>query len=180
MVYLQEASADLAVTLLDQTELRIGQAARDGVMTVIRAQFSRKPPADQASTSKATTSDNATASNVHSAGPSLKRKRGAGGNTGGDPDKAATQKQAEKLKQKLEGWESDDELEAKEKAKLAQKPQNTVLFTRMFTLEELESDPTLLLELKEDVRDECENFGKVTNVILYDVRIFAIFISCAC
>ena len=39
----------------------------------------------------------------------------------------------------------------------------------MFSLKELEEDATLLLDLKEDVRDECENLGTVTNVTLYDV-----------
>ena len=39
----------------------------------------------------------------------------------------------------------------------------------MFTLRELEEDPTLLLDLKEDVREECETLGEVTNVVLYDV-----------
>ena len=40
----------------------------------------------------------------------------------------------------------------------------------MFTLQELEEDATLLLDLKEDVREECESLGEVTNVTLYDVR----------
>lgn len=39
----------------------------------------------------------------------------------------------------------------------------------MFTLKELEEDATLLLDLKEEVRDECESMGEVTNVTLYDV-----------
>lgn len=39
----------------------------------------------------------------------------------------------------------------------------------MFTLQELKDDPSLLLELKEDVREEAENLGDVTNVVLYDV-----------
>jgi len=39
----------------------------------------------------------------------------------------------------------------------------------MFTLQELKNDPSLLLELKEDVREEAENLGDVTNVVLYDV-----------
>jgi HIV Tat-specific factor 1 len=33
----------------------------------------------------------------------------------------------------------------------------------------LQNDPTLLLDLKEEVRDECEKFGEVTNVNMYDV-----------
>jgi len=41
----------------------------------------------------------------------------------------------------------------------------------MFTLKELEEDATLLLDLKEDVREECETIGEVTNVTLYDVRL---------
>jgi HIV Tat-specific factor 1 len=40
----------------------------------------------------------------------------------------------------------------------------------MFTLRELEEDASLLLDLKEDVREECATLGDVTNVVLYDVR----------
>ena len=40
----------------------------------------------------------------------------------------------------------------------------------MFTLTELEEDASLLLDLKEDVREECETLGEVTNVVLFDVR----------
>lgn len=39
----------------------------------------------------------------------------------------------------------------------------------MFVLEDLEKDPALLLELKEEVREEAETLGQVTSVILYDV-----------
>jgi HIV Tat-specific factor 1 len=42
----------------------------------------------------------------------------------------------------------------------------------MFKLEELASDPALLLELKEDVREEAESLGQVTSVVLYDVRVY--------
>ena len=38
----------------------------------------------------------------------------------------------------------------------------------MFTLKELEDDPAALLEIKEDVREEAEKFGNVTNVVIYD------------
>ena len=41
----------------------------------------------------------------------------------------------------------------------------------MFTLEQLEEDASLLLDLKEEVREECETLGEVTNVVLYDVSI---------
>jgi HIV Tat-specific factor 1 len=40
----------------------------------------------------------------------------------------------------------------------------------MFTLEELASDPQAILDIKEDIRDECARLGEVTNVILYDAE----------
>lgn len=39
----------------------------------------------------------------------------------------------------------------------------------MFTLKQLDEDASLLLDLKEDVREECSGLGEVTNVVLYDV-----------
>jgi HIV Tat-specific factor 1 len=40
----------------------------------------------------------------------------------------------------------------------------------MFTLDELEEDPAALIELKQDVREECEKIGEVTNVVLFDAE----------
>ena len=55
-------------------------------------------------------------------------------------------------------------------AALAASNSRTVILKRMFTLQELEEDPSLLLDLKDDVRQECEDStgGSVTNVVLYD------------
>lgn len=44
-----------------------------------------------------------------------------------------------------------------------------VVLKGMFKLEDLDKEPELLLELKEDVREEAETMGQVTSVILYDV-----------
>lgn len=44
-----------------------------------------------------------------------------------------------------------------------------VVLKYMFRLKELEEEPELLLELKEDVREEAETLGAVTSVVLYDV-----------
>lgn len=38
----------------------------------------------------------------------------------------------------------------------------------MFTLKELDDDPAAMLDVKEDIREECEKLGQVTNVTLYD------------
>ena len=50
----------------------------------------------------------------------------------------------------------------------------------MFTLSELVEDASLILDLKEDVREECETLGEVTNVVLYDVRVMLILFFCYC
>ena len=61
-------------------------------------------------------------------------------------------------------WFDEDATEMSEKlAKI-------VILKHMFTLEELKEDPSLLLDLKQDVREECEKLGIVTNVVLYDLE----------
>jgi len=59
------------------------------------------------------------------------------------------------------------------------KNSRVVVLKYMFTLKELTEDTSLLLDLKEDVREECSTLGEVTNVVLYDVSqlAFSIF-SC--
>ena len=49
------------------------------------------------------------------------------------------------------------------------KNSRVVVLKYMFTLKELAEDASLLLDLKEDVREECSTLGEVTNVVLYDV-----------
>jgi len=39
----------------------------------------------------------------------------------------------------------------------------------MFAPADIDKDPALLLELKEDVREECETMGQVTSCTLFDV-----------
>jgi len=38
----------------------------------------------------------------------------------------------------------------------------------MFTLDELAEDAAAELDIKDDIREECEKLGQVTNVVLYD------------
>ena len=81
---------------------------------------------------------------------------------------------------KLEDWDSEDEfgptLTAVDKlSNQANKNGRVVVLKHMFTLVELEEDPSLLLDLKEDVREECAILGDVTNVVLYDVRVVLLF-----
>jgi len=82
----------------------------------------------------------------------------------------------------LEDWDSEDELGptlavTDVLSNQAYKSGRVVVLKHMFTLEELEEDPSLLLDLKEDVREECATLGDVTNVVLYDVSELPVFLS---
>ena len=76
---------------------------------------------------------------------------------------------------KLGEWDDEDgfgpSITEEEKARAALKAGRVVVLKHMFTLDELAEDASLLLDLKEDVRDECASLGEVTNVVLYDVRV---------
>ncbi|KAK7753225.1 hypothetical protein SLS62_004744 [Diatrype stigma] len=86
-------------------------------------------------------------------------------------------KRTQKLDAKLADWDDDADVgaaaaaaatAASEAASQKRKGDRLVVLRHMFTLEELEEDPAALLEIKEDVRDECSKLGPVTNVVLYD------------
>ena len=79
-------------------------------------------------------------------------------------------------RRKLADWDSEDEFgpspdypSAAKSTGSSNKNARVVVLKHMFTLQELEEDASLLLDLKEDVRDECSALGEVTNVVLYDV-----------
>ncbi|KAI8913557.1 hypothetical protein EDD86DRAFT_187279 [Gorgonomyces haynaldii] len=79
-------------------------------------------------------------------------------------DKKRKTKAFEKQMKQLD-WDEETQVSSKK-----QKIEKTVILKNMFTLKELEEDPGLILELKQDVREECEKIGSVTNVILYDLE----------
>lgn len=69
---------------------------------------------------------------------------------------------------KLADWDDDDpSIISKEEAN-KRRFEKIVILKHMFTLQELEEDPAVLLDLKEDIREECEKLGDVTMVTLYD------------
>jgi hypothetical protein len=72
---------------------------------------------------------------------------------------------------KVSDWDFDDGFGPTEEPVEEQRQlvSRVAVLKHMFTLQELKEDPSLLLELKEDVREESENLGDVTNVVLYDV-----------
>ena len=79
---------------------------------------------------------------------------------------------------KLNEWDDEDgfgpSITEEDKSSAANRTSRVVVLKHMFTLKELEEDASLLLDLKEDVREECESLGEVTNVVLYDVSNIAV------
>ena len=77
-------------------------------------------------------------------------------------------------------WHSDDEEDddplgpAGGPPKPGQNRFNRVVVLKgMFSPADIDKDPALLLELKEDVRGECETMGQVTSCTLFDVSLSA-------
>ena len=80
---------------------------------------------------------------------------------------------------KLTGWESgssEDGSGGEEEERAPSANARIVVLKHMFTLEELEEDATLLIDLKEEVREEAEGMGEVTSVTIFDVS-FLHFLS---
>ncbi|GAA5829460.1 hypothetical protein JCM5353_001341 [Sporobolomyces roseus] len=143
VVYLQKESVELAVRLFDQTELRLGSG--EGLIGVQEAKWEEKKK------------ESRDGKGEEELGGVEKKKK--------EERQKKMGKKAAALRQKLGDWSSEDEDESKLTSK---KFKGVVVLEGMFSLKELEEDATLLLDLKEDVRDECENLGTVTNVTLYD------------
>jgi len=143
VVYFKEDSVSLAISILDDAELRLGEPSTR--MSVQRAEFGHK--------------------NDNAGGESKPRKV---------VNRKKTTKRIGRMQKKLEEWVDEDNfgpaITEDDTHISANKNSRVVVLKHMFTLKELEEDPTLLLDLKEDVREECETLGEVTNVVLYDVR----------
>ncbi|KAJ6593891.1 hypothetical protein B0H19DRAFT_1011750 [Mycena capillaripes] len=143
VVYFKEDSVTLALNILDDAELRFGDPST--VMRVARADFAHK-------------------------------NSGGGGGNHDKPRKTMDKKKASKrigkMQKKLLEWDDEDGfgpmLQPEDSANVANKNSRVVVLKHMFTLQRLEEDASLLLDLKEDVREECASLGEVTNVVLYD------------
>lgn len=80
------------------------------------------------------------------------------------------------MHRKLQEWDDEDGFgpakTEEDNMNLPNRNSRIVVLKHMFSLKELDEDASLLLDLKEDVRDECSALGEVTNVVLYDVGVF--------
>jgi len=143
VVYFKEDSVTLALAILQDAELRLGQPST--TMKVSKADFAHKTHPSS------TTQESKPRKTV---------------------DKKKITKRIGKMQRKLEEWGDDDGFgpmpDPTDDTTVANKNSRVVVLKHMFALEDLENDPTLLLDLKDDVREECSSLGEVTNVVLYD------------
>jgi HIV Tat-specific factor 1 len=142
IVFFKAPSVDMAIMLLDDTEFRIGDKA-NGKMRVQAAESSYKKV-------------------QHNDGGEEKEKPKTS-----MKDKQKIIKKTQKLDARLADWSDDEPSTIME---TSSKWDKVVILKHMFTLDELAEDPAAILDIKEDIREECSKLGEVTNVALFDME----------
>ncbi|KAI9228434.1 MAG: hypothetical protein DHS80DRAFT_30834 [Piptocephalis tieghemiana] len=150
ITYLKPESVDLAISLLDESSMRPGD-------DVGLASFSKSNEEENGDAS--TSSSTMTEKNGKRKGPADPRAQ---------VDISVLKKRRAALERKLD-WQGDDEEDEMQVAsKKAKRYAKIVVLVHMFTLKELDEEPELLFDLKEDIQAECEKLGEVTGVTVYD------------
>ncbi|KAK4230601.1 hypothetical protein QBC38DRAFT_469195 [Podospora fimiseda] len=170
VVFFKPQSVDMAIMLLDDTEFRFPPRAGEGKIRVQAAEMSYKKTKYDDGSASASASDNNSNTMKASPGDEEKKSQGSGGSGRSHHDKVKIMRKTKKLSAKLADWSDDEDskiLGAGAKAK-GGKWDKVVILRHMFTLQELEEDPAALLDIKEDIREECAKLGTVTNVVLFD------------
>ena len=145
IVFFKPPSVDMAIMLLDDTDFRIGDDGMgSGRMRVQAADASYKKTQYSNEEEKEKEKQKASAR-----------------------DKQKIIKKTQKLDARLADWSDDEPMNMVEQSS---KWDKLVILKHMFTLEELAEDPAAILDIKEDIREECSKLGEVTNVILYDLE----------
>ncbi len=187
IVFFKPQSVEMAIMLLDDTEFRFSLSGSDSRMHVQAADSSYKKTNYQseattpARDSSGTPSSTAAAADRGPRGAPAGAKGGSGGGGGGAlHDKQKIIKKTQKLDAKLADWSSDEDERyygrsggrggGKSGGGGGRNPKwdKVVVLKHMFTLDELDEDPAALLDIKEDIREECAKLGEVTNVVLFD------------
>jgi HIV Tat-specific factor 1 len=160
VVFFKPQSVEMAIMLLDDTDFRFtSSGTREGRMRVQAADSSyKKTQYDQDGAGQNG------ASGSGSNGQSNQERRPQNR----ERDRQKIIKKTQKLDAKLADWSDDESYPAPPES--SSRRDKTVILRSMFTLEELEEDPAALLEIKEDIRDECAKLGTVTNVVLFDLE----------
>ncbi|KAH9809507.1 RNA recognition motif (aka RRM, RBD, or RNP domain) [Teratosphaeria destructans] len=159
VVYFRPESVDLAVTMLDGVDFRMGQTLPTGPMRVVPADQSFKSQKDQP------------------AGEDAKKK-----GTTANRDRQKAMKKNEEMNRKLADWDDDDPQVI---PNTSSRHDKVVVIKHMFTLKSLADEPEAIMDIKasysvayltkiyaddkqEDIRDDGEKYGQITNVVVYD------------
>ncbi|KAL7416426.1 hypothetical protein BDY24DRAFT_379710 [Mrakia frigida] len=157
VMYFKETSVDLAITVLDDTELRLG--AGEGRMKVKRAEWGDGWSGGAAAGAGAAEGED---------GKVVEKKQKKKMTPA---EQKELNRRIRKMENKLTGWESgssDDGSAGEEEERAPSANARIVVLKHMFTLQELEEDATLLIDLKEEVREEAEGLGEVTSTTIFD------------
>jgi HIV Tat-specific factor 1 len=147
IVFFKAPSVDMAIMLLDDTDFRIrDDGVGSGRMRVQPAEASYKKVQHNNEEEKEKEKQ--------------KQKSSA-------RDKQKIIKKTQKLDARLADWSDDESASVVE---TSSKWDKVVILKHMFTLEELADDPAAILDIKEDIREECSKLGEVTNVVLFDLE----------
>lgn len=163
IVFFKAPSVDMAIMLLDDTHFRYSESGLgSGKMRVQPADASYKKTQQQAGEPGAAEGTQ----QAQQAGDG----RGAGAGPGNNSkDREKVIRKTQKLSAKLADWSDDEDVYVPPEQRTG-KRDKMVILKHMFTREELDEDPAALLEIKEDIREECGKLGDVTNVVLYDLE----------
>ncbi|KAL4401393.1 U2-type spliceosomal complex [Malassezia pachydermatis] len=138
VVYFKPESVELAIQLLDDTYLRAAKGVSSGPRMKVERAEFHESPSKNDEEKRTLT----------------------------ETDKKNIRRRMHRMQNKLNDWDSGSDEDRASAGPSAQA--RTVILKRMFTLAELDEDPALLLDLKQDVREECETLGDVTHVVLWD------------
>ncbi|KAB5580632.1 hypothetical protein GE09DRAFT_1082951 [Coniochaeta sp. 2T2.1] len=191
VVFFKPQSVDMAVMLLDDSDFRFSSSGLTaGKMRVMPADSSYKKTNNESGSNAHVANTEGKKNTVitgdepQPGGARASEAGSSGAGAGGAADQARQKqnhqerqkiiRKTQKLAAKLADWD-DDEPSAMHTGrpsipdvKQSSRWDKVVILTHMFTLQELEEDPAALLDIKEDIRDECEKLGEVTNVVLFD------------
>lgn len=173
IVFFKPQSVQMAVMLLDDSDFRFTPSGTTtGKIRVQAADMSYKKTNYDNNTNNTSNADDRPGDPPDSRqGKDEDRKTPSSGNNGSrnDRDKQKILKKTQKLNAKLADWDDDEPSLMAQNGK-GNKWRKVVILRHMFTLQELDEDPAAMLDIKEDIREECAKLGPVTNVVLFDLE----------
>ncbi|KAK9371126.1 hypothetical protein V1509DRAFT_606932 [Lipomyces kononenkoae] len=148
VVFFRAESVALAVDMLDESKIRIDgkKTSIDGKEVEIENPVIRVQPADMDY-------------KVEKEAQPIQQRTAR--------EKREILKSVQRLNNKLTDWDDDD---VDQQYTTNKRWNKIVILKHVFSLQELEEDVTAALDIKQDIREGCEEIGPVSNVVLYDLE----------